>query len=91
MQAAWLLTSAFGNLIIVIIEEMGHFKSQATMFFVYAGLMVVDTAAFALLAIRYKYVKREDSLDADTETDGDENKEKGQDNNAYENDEKNFE
>lgn len=28
MQAGWLLTTAFGNLLVVVIEEIGHFESQ---------------------------------------------------------------
>uniref|UniRef100_A0A336KPU9 Oligopeptide transporter 1 n=2 Tax=Culicoides sonorensis TaxID=179676 RepID=A0A336KPU9_CULSO len=57
LQAAWLLTVAFGNLIVVIIAEAKAFKSQAAEFFLFAGLMAVDMGIFIILAIKYKYVE----------------------------------
>ncbi|XP_063706988.1 peptide transporter family 1-like isoform X2 [Culicoides brevitarsis] len=57
LQAAWLLTVAFGNLIVVIIAEAKAFDSQAAEFFLFAGLMAVDMGIFIILAIKYKYVE----------------------------------
>jgi len=57
LSAAWLLTVAFGNLIVVVISEMHFFESQAYEFLLFAGLMFVDMAIFAVMAMMYKYVQ----------------------------------
>ncbi|XP_069688350.1 peptide transporter family 1 isoform X2 [Periplaneta americana] len=57
LQAGWLLTVAFGNLIVVIVAEAKFFDSQAYEFLLFAGLMLVDMAIFAYMAMRYKYVE----------------------------------
>lgn len=68
LQACWLLTVAFGNVIVVIIAEAKIFHSQANEFFLFAGLMVIDMAIFGLLAMRYKYVTSSDKKnDGDVE------------------------
>ncbi|XP_017472601.1 PREDICTED: peptide transporter family 1-like [Rhagoletis zephyria] len=54
LQACWLLTVAFGNLIVVIIAELSLFDSQADEFFLFAGLMFVDMIIFIFVAYRYK-------------------------------------
>ncbi|KAK7028074.1 hypothetical protein SK128_016345, partial [Halocaridina rubra] len=56
LQAAWLLTVAFGNLIVVVIAEAKFFSRQALEFFLFAALMFVDMIIFAILASRYKYI-----------------------------------
>lgn len=56
LQACWLLTVAFGNVIVVIIAEAKFFQSQAHEFFLFAALMIVDMAVFGLIARRYEYV-----------------------------------
>ncbi|XP_042222595.1 solute carrier family 15 member 1-like isoform X2 [Homarus americanus] len=56
LQAAWLLTVSFGNLIVVIIAEAKFFKSQAMEFFLFAILMFIDMILFAMIAYRYKYI-----------------------------------
>ncbi|XP_068235050.1 solute carrier family 15 member 2 isoform X2 [Palaemon carinicauda] len=56
LQAAWLLTTAFGNLIVVIVAEAKFVKQQSMEFFLFAGLMFVDMVIFAALAFNYKYV-----------------------------------
>lgn len=60
LTACFLLTTAFGNLIIVIIESAKIFDKQSSDFFLYTGLMVADILLFAFLATRYKYVIPED-------------------------------
>ncbi|XP_015121524.1 peptide transporter family 1 isoform X2 [Diachasma alloeum] len=55
LQAAWLMTVAFGNLIVVIIAEAKIFDRQALEFFLFAGLMVLDMLIFAIMANSYKY------------------------------------
>lgn len=69
LQACWLLTVAFGNVIVVIIAEAKIFQSQANEFFLFAALMIIDMAIFGLLAMRYKYVTSTDKKsDGDAET-----------------------
>ncbi|XP_047115520.1 solute carrier family 15 member 1 isoform X1 [Schistocerca piceifrons] len=57
LASGWLLTVAFGNLIVIIVAEAKFFTSQAHEFFLFAGLMIADMAIFALMAMRYKYVE----------------------------------
>ncbi|KAK7788795.1 hypothetical protein R5R35_010889 [Gryllus longicercus] len=57
MQAGWLLTVAFGNLIVVIIAEAKFFDRQLWEFVLFAGLMVVDMLIFALMAMGYQYIE----------------------------------
>ncbi|KAG7211258.1 hypothetical protein KM043_010566 [Ampulex compressa] len=57
LQAVWLLTVAFGNLIVVIIAEMSFFSRQANEFFLFAGLMFAVILIFAVMAKFYKYVE----------------------------------
>ncbi|KAH8295974.1 hypothetical protein KR018_012556, partial [Drosophila ironensis] len=54
LQACWLLTVAFGNVIVVIIAEAALFDSQASEFFLFAGLMFADMLLFMFMAYRYK-------------------------------------
>ncbi|XP_017472599.1 PREDICTED: peptide transporter family 1-like [Rhagoletis zephyria] len=54
LQACWLLTMAFGNLLVIIIAKLSLFDSQAYEFFLFAGLMFVDMIVFMFVAYRYK-------------------------------------
>ncbi|XP_037932215.1 peptide transporter family 1-like [Teleopsis dalmanni] len=54
LQACWLLTVAFGNVIVVIIAEAKIFNSQANEFFLFAGLMFADMMIFMWMAYDYK-------------------------------------
>jgi solute carrier family 15 (oligopeptide transporter), member 1 len=54
LQGFWMLTIAFGNLLVIIISGAKIFDSQMAEFFLFAGLMFVDMAIFAYLAYRYK-------------------------------------
>jgi len=56
VQASWLLTVAFGNLIVLIISEL-QVLDRASTSFMYAIFMALDMAWFAYLA--YRYVPRE--------------------------------
>lgn len=67
LQAGWLLTVAFGNLIVVIIAEAKFFNSQAYEFFLFAGLMLVDMGIFAFMALKYKYVENPEEEDDEEE------------------------
>ncbi|XP_076244051.1 peptide transporter family 1 [Calliopsis andreniformis] len=57
LQAAWQLTVALGNLIVVIIAEGSWFSSQTYEFLLFAGLMLVDIIIFSIMAKFYKYVQ----------------------------------
>ncbi|XP_076764514.1 peptide transporter family 1 [Xylocopa sonorina] len=57
LQATWLLTVAFGNLIVVIVAEVSIFNRQVYEFFLFAGLMFIDIIIFAIMAKFYKYVE----------------------------------
>ena len=52
VQAAWLLTVAFGNIIVILVAEAKMFSEQASEFFMFAGLMLIDTLVFIFLAWR---------------------------------------
>ncbi|XP_067640959.1 peptide transporter family 1-like isoform X2 [Eurosta solidaginis] len=54
LQACWQLTVAFGNVLVVIIAELSLFDSQASEFFLFAGLMFADMIIFMFVAYRYK-------------------------------------
>ncbi|KAK9745536.1 POT family [Popillia japonica] len=56
LQACWLLTTAFGNLLVIIIELIQSFDRESSKFFLYCGIMVLDMVIFAFMAMRYKYV-----------------------------------
>jgi len=54
LQAAWLLTVAFGNIIVIIVAEAKDSSlDQAEEFFMFAGLMLADTLWFMWLAKCY--------------------------------------
>ncbi|CAH1249377.1 SLC15A1 [Branchiostoma lanceolatum] len=55
MQAAWLLTIAFGNLITVVVAKSRLIQDQAVEFFMFAVLMAVMTAIFIVMSHFYKY------------------------------------
>lgn len=57
LQAGWLLSVAFGNLIVVIIKGSRPFQRQVYEIFLYAGLMAVVIAIFAVMTMFYKYVE----------------------------------
>ena len=53
LQAAWLLTTALGNVIVILVAEAKAFDDRASEFFMFACLMLVDIAIFMWLAFRY--------------------------------------
>lgn len=54
LQACWLLTVAFGNLIVAILADLKIFEEQSYEFFFYAALMLLDMVVFAIMAYFYK-------------------------------------
>lgn len=92
LQACWLLAVAFGNVIVVIVAKVNFFESQASEFFLFFGLMVLDVCLFIYLATRYRYrqVKSENDNQAAAavpsmgqRSEGHSSKEKGFVNTAY--------
>ncbi|KAH9363225.1 hypothetical protein HPB48_002416 [Haemaphysalis longicornis] len=57
LQAAWLLTVAVGNLIVVIIAEARFFHAASSESFMYSGLMALDMVVFGVMACFYKYIE----------------------------------
>lgn len=62
LQAIWLLTVAFGNLIDIIISGSHFIESKPTEFFVYAALMALTITVFGVMAYFYQYA---DSIESD--------------------------
>jgi len=54
IMSAWLLTTAFGDLIVVLVAEVRLVKDQAREFLLFACLMAFATFIFGVLAIGYK-------------------------------------
>ena len=52
LQAFWLLTVAFGNIIVIFVAEAKAFSDQASEFFFFAALMLLDTFIMIFLAWR---------------------------------------
>lgn len=62
MLAFCYLTMAVGNLFMVFISGTRIFESQVYEFLFFAGVMLIDMIIFIILAIKYKYVKRDNSV-----------------------------
>ncbi|XP_016839733.1 peptide transporter family 1-like isoform X1 [Nasonia vitripennis] len=66
LQALWLFTAFFGNLIVIVVTEARIFERKAFEIFFYAVLMTVAMAFFATLAKFYRYKQdSEDNLEND--------------------------
>merc|ERR1719348_2716144 len=63
LQACWLLTVAFGNIIVIIVAEAKAFDEQASEFFMFAVLMIVDM--FIFMGLAWRYVPREKREETD--------------------------
>ncbi|XP_041987142.1 peptide transporter family 1 isoform X2 [Aricia agestis] len=63
LQSVWLLTVAFGNLIVVLIVEGNFLDAQWKEFFLFAGLMMLDMLIFTAMALKYKYVELKSSTE----------------------------
>ena len=63
VQAAWLLTIALGQIIVIVVAETKMFTEQSSEFFMFAGLMLVDTKVFIFLAWRFTPRRLEDDHD----------------------------
>ncbi|XP_043289096.1 peptide transporter family 2-like [Venturia canescens] len=54
--AAWYVSVALGNLMVIIITQARIFRSQAHEFFLFAGLILANMLIFALMVGRYDFV-----------------------------------
>ncbi|GFQ92791.1 solute carrier family 15 member 2 [Trichonephila clavata] len=59
VQAIWLLTSALGNFIVVLLNFL-KFERYSHEFFMYASLMTLSMAAFGIIACFYQYAESEE-------------------------------
>lgn len=66
IQACWLLTVAFGNLLVAVIAELSFFSSQSGEFFFFAALMIIDIGIFAVMAYYYKSPNLDEAAHATT-------------------------
>ncbi|XP_048525946.1 peptide transporter family 1-like isoform X3 [Dendroctonus ponderosae] len=57
--AGWYLSTAVGNLLVIIITQLNLFKSQAHEFFLFAVLIVADMVIFMEMVCRYRFVQLE--------------------------------
>ncbi|EDW37996.1 GL12281 [Drosophila persimilis] len=62
VTATWFLNNAFGNLIVVVVTELGLLSSQMDEYFFYAVVMLVCIVIFALLAYDYMQQERNGGL-----------------------------
>ncbi|CAK1554112.1 unnamed protein product [Leptosia nina] len=63
LQSIWLLTVAFGNLIVILIVQGNVMDAQWKEFFLFAGLMLADMLIFTVMALRYKYAEVKSSTE----------------------------
>ena len=63
IQATWLLTVAFGNLIVVFVAETKFIKNQVYEYLLFSGLLAIATFIFMILSWFYKYETYDDDDD----------------------------
>ena len=56
VQAMWLLTTAIGSLIVIVVVESFHFSTPAVAFFSYAGVLGIVVLLFIYVSLKYEYV-----------------------------------
>ncbi|XP_053389913.1 solute carrier family 15 member 1-like [Mercenaria mercenaria] len=61
VQAVWLVTVSFGDLVVIIVANIHSIPSQMVEFFIFATLMFVDTIIFMIMSKFYTY--KANSLD----------------------------
>ncbi|XP_062611424.1 solute carrier family 15 member 1-like [Saccostrea cucullata] len=55
VQAAWLMTTAVGSLVVVIVAQVQYFTSQVAEFMFFAALMALATIMFIVMSCFYTY------------------------------------
>ncbi|XP_067842684.1 solute carrier family 15 member 1-like [Heptranchias perlo] len=56
LQAGWLLTNAFGNIIVLIVAEASTIQDQWAEYILFAALLMTVCVIFAIMAYFYTYV-----------------------------------
>ncbi|KAK9499518.1 hypothetical protein O3M35_002541 [Rhynocoris fuscipes] len=69
ISSIWLLTDSLGNVIVLVVEGLKIFESEAYEYFLFAGLMALIMIVFMFLAMRYKYEKMQASTNNDDTVD----------------------
>lgn len=82
IQACWLLTVAFGNLIVAVLADLPLFAEQSHEFFFYGGLMLVDIFIFAIMAYFYRPSELPDEDDDSDDGNKDDDKDNDDDANS---------
>jgi dipeptide/tripeptide permease len=59
LQSLWLMTVAFGNLIVVIVAESRIVKDQVYEYLAFTALLLLATIGFAIVSYFYKYVEED--------------------------------
>ncbi|XP_074048037.1 solute carrier family 15 member 1 [Macrotis lagotis] len=70
LQAGWLLTVAFGNIIVLIVAGAGQFTLQWAEYILFASLLLCVCAIFAIMAHYYTYINPAE-IEAQFDGDGD--------------------
>ncbi|XP_073899193.1 solute carrier family 15 member 1 isoform X1 [Castor canadensis] len=82
LQAGWLLTVAFGNIIVLIVAGAGQISKQWAEYILFAALLLVVCVIFAIMAQFYTYVN---PAEIEAQFDEDEKKKKAGESNLYSN------
>ncbi|XP_031574670.1 peptide transporter family 1-like [Actinia tenebrosa] len=70
LQAAWLITVAIGNLIVVMEAESRIIDTLSTEFFFFAAMLGVVMVAFSVMSLFYKYVEKTEDETVGDDTEG---------------------
>ena len=62
LSSCWLLTVAFGNVIVIMVASVKGLTNRRMEFFLFAGLMVLDVFFFFFLASRYTYAEKKEPV-----------------------------
>ncbi|CAH2223630.1 solute carrier family 15 member 1 [Pelobates cultripes] len=73
LQAGWLLTVAFGNILVLIIAGASHISQQWAEYILFAALLVAVCIIFAIMAYFYTYI---DPAEIEAQFDKDDEKKK---------------
>uniref|UniRef100_A0A8C8VQ73 Solute carrier family 15 member 1 n=1 Tax=Pelusios castaneus TaxID=367368 RepID=A0A8C8VQ73_9SAUR len=82
LQAGWLLTVAFGNIIVLIVAGASKLGEQWAEYVLFAALLLAVCVIFSIMAYFYTYV---DPAEVEAQLDEDEKKKKGDEKNIHAN------
>ncbi|TTI92372.1 Dedicator of cytokinesis protein 9 [Bagarius yarrelli] len=78
LQAGWLLTTAMGNIIVLIVAEVGQLPQQWAEYMLFAGLLILVCIIFSIMANYYTYIDPTEIEAQFSELEPDEKKNKNQ-------------